>query len=63
MNRNRYIIDPQQEPPAWRLVSGILVFVAALVIAALLSIDDIDTRVRHRCGLHQSMEELCNDAP
>lgn len=46
MKRNRYIIDPQQDPPAWRLVSGILVFIAALVIAALLSIDDVDTQRR-----------------
>lgn len=46
MAKNRHIIDPQQDSPTWRLVSGILVFIAALVIAALLSIDDVDTQRR-----------------
>lgn len=46
MAKNRRIVEAQQDSPAWRLVSGILVFIAALAIAALLSIDDVDTQRR-----------------
>lgn len=42
MNRR---IDPRTDDPAtWRVISTILVFLAALIIAALLSIDDIEGR-------------------
>lgn len=45
MNR-RIIIDPQDEPWGWRLLTSVLVFLGALAIAALLSIDDVDTAPR-----------------
>lgn len=40
MNR-RIIHDPEQhDSRAWKLVSGVLTFIAVLAVAALLSIDD-----------------------
>lgn len=34
----------QDDSASWRIVSSVLVFLAALAIAALLSIDDVDGR-------------------
>lgn len=53
--KNKHIIEPQQDAPAWRLVSAILVFIAALVIAALLSIDDVDTQRRGTTELEHAL--------
>jgi hypothetical protein len=45
LNR-RIIIDPQQEPAIWRTVSSVLVFLLALGVCILLSIDDVEGQRR-----------------
>lgn len=43
MNKNRRIYrEPTSGERAWRLASSIAVFIVALAVAALLSIDDVE---------------------
>lgn len=42
MARNRRIYELHQRSPGWELAKGIAIFLVALALAALVSIDDVE---------------------